>query len=201
MREFLKSLDLEKEVIEKIMAEVGKEKTSDKNIIETLKNEKNELETKVKDYETKITELNSKAEDNSKIQKELDDLKKNIAEENEKKQKAEKDKQLTANILNAIGDKKFVNDYTKNSIVSEIKTAYSDEKNVGKSFTDLFNEITKDKEGLFENPNKPADMIGSNQDIFNKVDKDAFDKMGYKERVNLKAENPELFEKLNNSKE
>lgn len=197
MREFLKGLELEKEVIEKIMAEVGKEKTADKNMIETLKNEKSELEGKVQNYESKITELNSKVENNSKIQKELDDLKKSIADENEKKQNAEKDKQITANILNAIGDKKFVNDYTKNSIVSEIKTAYSDEKNIGKSFTDLFNEITKDKEGLFENPNKPADMPSTNDNLFNGVDKEAFAKMGYKERITLKEENPDLFEKLN----
>lgn len=198
MREFLKGLDLEKEVIDKIMAEVGKEKTADKDLIEDLKKSKNDLESKIKTYEGKITELNSKAEDSTKIQKELDDLKQSIASENEKRQAEEKDKTITANILNAINDKKFVNDYTKNSIVSEIKTALSDDKNAGKSIKDLFDDITKDKEGLFENPNKPAELPPVNDNVFNGVDKVAFEKMGYKERLNLKAENPDLFEKLNN---
>lgn len=198
MREFLKGLDLEKEVIDKIMAEVGKEKTADKDLIEDLKKSKNDLESKIKTYEEKITELNSKAEDSTKIQKELDDLKQSIASENEKRQAEEKDKTITANILNAINDKKFVNDYTKNSIVSEIKTALSDDKNAGKSIKDLFDDITKDKEGLFENPNKPAELPPVNDNVFNGVDKVAFEKMGYKERLNLKAENPDLFEKLNN---
>lgn len=198
MREFLKGLDLEKEVIDKIMAEVGKEKTADKDLIEDLKKSKNDLESKIKTYEEKITELNSKAEDSTKIQKELDDLKQSIASENEKRQAEEKDKTITANILNAINDKKFVNDYTKNSIVSEIKIALSDDKNAGKSIKDLFDDITKDKEGLFENPNKPAELPPVNDNVFNGVDKATFDKMGYKERLNLKAENPDLFEKLNN---
>ena len=104
---------------------------------------------------------------------------------------------MSDNILNAIGDKKFVNDYTKNSIVSEIKKALSDEKNAGKSTKDLFEEITKDKEGIFENPNKPQDMASTNENVFGDVSKETFEKMGYKERVELKAENPELFEKLN----
>ena len=49
------------------------------------------------------------------------------------------------------------------------------------------------------NPNKPADMTGTNENAFGNVDKDAFNKMGYKERIELKAENPDLFEKLNSN--
>ena len=116
------------------------------------------------------------------------------------KAKAEDDI-LTKNINEVFGDKKFVNDYTKNSIVNEIKTALKDSANVGKSAKDLFEEITKDKEGIFDNPNKAPDMAGVNTKVFDNVDKEAFNKMGYKERVELKAENPELFEQLNNSKE
>lgn len=198
MREFLKSLDLEKEVIDKIMAEHGKAITENKDKLQTLEQEKNELETKVKNYETKITDLNSKVDNSSKIQKELDDLKKSIEEENNKKAAEQKDSIMTQNILNSIGDKQFINDYTKNAIISEVKAAISDEKNAGKSTKDLFDEITKDKEGIFANPNKPVDMPNNNASVFDGVDKAAFDKMGYKERVSLKAENPDLFEKLNN---
>lgn len=198
MREFLKSLELEKDVIDKIMVEHGKLITENKDKVQALENEKSELETKVKTYETKITELNSKVDDNSKVQKELDDLKKSIEEENNKRDAEKKDNVMTQNILSAIGDKKFINDYTKNAIVSEVKTAMSDEKNAGKSTKDLFDEITKDKEGIFANPNKPSDMPSTNQNLYNDVDKAAFNKMGYQERLNLKAENPDLFEKLNN---
>lgn len=140
MREFLKGLELDKETIDTIMAEHGKLITEEKE--------------KVKNYETKIEELSSKAETNTKVQEELDNLKKSIAE-NEAKAKAKaEDEILTKNITSAFGDKKFVNEYTKNAIVNDIKTALKDSNNAGKSAKDLFEELTKDKEGIFDNPNK-----------------------------------------------
>lgn len=147
MREFLKGLELDKETIDTIMAEHGK-------LITEAKEKTQDLENKVKDYESKIGELSSKAEDNTKVQEELDNLKKSIAE-NEAKAKAKaEDDALTKNITSAFGDKKFVNEYTKNAIVNDIKTALKDNNNAGKSAKDLFEELTKDKEGIFDNPNK-----------------------------------------------
>ena len=147
MREFLKGLDLDKETIDTIMAEHGK-------LITEAKEKTQDLENKVKDYESKIEELSSKAETNTKIQEELDNLKKSIAE-NEAKAKAKaEDEILTKNITSVFGDKKFVNEYTKNAIISDIKTALKDSNNAGKSVKDLFEELTKDKEGIFDNPNK-----------------------------------------------
>lgn len=147
MREFLKGLELDKETIETIMYEHGK-------LITEAKEKTQELENKVKEYEAKIGELSSKAETNTKVQEELENLKKSIAE-NEAKAKAKaEDDALTKNITSAFGDKKFVNEYTKNAIISDIKNALKDSNNAGKSAKDLFEELTKDKEGIFDNPNK-----------------------------------------------
>ena len=147
MREFLKGLELDKETIDTIMAEHGK-------LITEAKEKTQDLENKIKDYESRIGELSSKAETNTKVQEELDNLKKSIAE-NEAKAKAKaEDEILTKNITSAFGDKKFVNEYTKNAIISDIKTALKDSNNAGKSAKDLFEELTKDKEGIFDNPNK-----------------------------------------------
>lgn len=147
MREFLKGLELDKETIDTIMAEHGK-------LITEAKEKTQDLENKVKEYESKIGELSSKAENNTKVQEELDNLKKSIAE-NEAKAKAKaEDDALTKNITSAFGDKKFVNEYTKNAIIGDIKTALKDSNNAGKSAKDLFEELTKDKEGIFDNPNK-----------------------------------------------
>lgn len=146
-RDFLRGLELDKETIETIMYEYGKLTTE-------AKEKTQELESKVKDYESKISDLSSKAETNTKVQEELDNLKKSIAE-NEAKAKAKaEDEILTKNITSAFGDKKFVNEYTKNAIISDIKTALKDSNNAGKSAKDLFEELTKDKEGIFDNPNK-----------------------------------------------
>ena len=65
---------------------------------------------------------------------------------NEAKAKAKaEDDALTKNIISVFGDKKFVNDYTKNAIIGDIKTALKDSNNAGKSAKDLFEELTKDR--------------------------------------------------------
>lgn len=151
MREFLKSLDLDKETIDTIMAEHGK-------LITEAKEKAKDLEDKIKTYEAKIGELNDKAKDSEEIQKELDTLKSKIAEEEKQKEQEDLDNKLNANILEAIKDKDFVNERTKNSIVNEIKTALQDKANVGKSAKEIFDSLTKDSTDIFKNENVIKDM-------------------------------------------
>lgn len=151
MREFLKGLDLDKETIDTIMAEHGK-------LITEAKEKAKDLEDKVKTYEAKIDELNDKAKDSEEIQKELDTLKSKIAEEEKQKEQEDLDNKLNANILEAIKDKDFVNEITKNSIVNEIKTALQDKANVGKSAKEIFDSLTKDSTDIFKNENVIKDM-------------------------------------------
>ena len=172
MREFLKGLDLDIDTIDTIMAEYGKMVTKDKEEIRNLTDE--------------LSDLRGNSKSSAELQAKYDELKKQLD-----------DRQFNDEFAKVSKSKKFVNDYTKSSIMNELKSAMSDENNKSKSMGDLFEEITKDKEGIFANPNKPADMSGTNETIFNNLDKDAFSKMGYKERVEFKAENPDLFEKLN----
>lgn len=151
MREFLRGLELDKETIDTIMAEHGK-------LITEAKEKTQELENKVKDYESKIEELSSKAETNTKIQEELDTLKKQIAEEKKQKEQEDLEATLNKNVLEAIGDKEFVNERTKNAIINEVKTALQDKANVGKSAKDIFETITKDSTDIFKNKNELSDM-------------------------------------------
>lgn len=151
MREFLKGLELDKETIDTIMAEHGK-------LITEAKEKTQELENKVKDYESKIGELSSKAETNTKVQEELDTLKKQIAEEKKQKEQEDLEATLNKNVLEAIGDAEFVNDRTKNAIINEVKTALQDKANVGKSAKDIFETITKDSTDIFKNKNELNDM-------------------------------------------
>ena len=151
MREFLKGLELDKETIDTIMAEHGK-------LITEAKEKTQELENKVKDYESKIEELSSKAETNAKIQEELDTLKKQIAEEKKQKEQEDLEATLNKNVLEAIGDKEFVNERTKNAIINEVKTALQDKANVGKSAKEIFEAITKDSTDIFKNKNELKDM-------------------------------------------
>lgn len=190
MREFLKGLELEKETIDTIMAEYGKQVQG--------------LKEKLEESKIAIDDLKAQIEKAPKTE-EMENLKNTIADMEAKeqdriaKEKAIKDDEiLTSNIIQAIGDKKFVNDFTKNAIVKEIKDALNENANKGKSAKDLFDEITKDKNDIFVNPNQIVDMPSIDENVETVISKDDFDKMGYKQRLELKETSPELFNKYNN---
>lgn len=204
MKGFLEELEigegkvkLSKEEIKSIIAKHG----------EYIKTETEKIEKQYKDeiseYKTTIDDLKEQIK-NAPKSDELESLKGKIADYEQKeadriaKQKAkEEDDILTKNIVEVIGDKKFVNDYTKNSIINEVKIALKDNANLGKSAKDLFEQITNGKDGIFANPNQVIDMPSIDENTETTISKEDFNKMGYKERLELKSSNPELFKKYN----
>lgn len=164
----------------------------------------NKYKSQLEDNKTTIADLKSQIEKAPKSD-EMESLKTKIAEyeQNEADRAAkikakEEDDILTRNITSVFGDKKFVNEFTKNAIMNEIKTALKDNANMGKSAKDLFEEITNGKDGIFVNPNQMADMSGIDENVETTVSKADFEKMGYKDRLEFKQSNPELFNKYNN---
>lgn len=151
---------LSKEEIKAIIAESGK--TVNAEVEKAESKYKQELES----YKATIDDLNDKIK-NAPSSAEMESLKKTIADMEAEKQKrideekAKRDDEiLTNNIIEAFGDKQFVNDYTKNAIINDIKAGLKDANNGGKSAKDLFEELTKDKSDIFANPNKLPDMAG-----------------------------------------
>ena len=156
----LEALGLEKDVVDKVMAMNGDD-------IEALKNENKSLKADVEKKDKAIQEheetIKQRGNDIEKLKsdggEEVTKLKEKItayekAEKTRKEEEAKalKDKQLTDNILEAIGDKQFVNEFTKNSIITQIKADLEKEENVGKSIKDLFESMTKDSTDIFKNP-------------------------------------------------
>ena len=82
----------------------------------------------------------------------MDAFEKAEKERKEAEANALKDKQLTDNILEAIGDKEFVNDFTKKSIIAQIKEELGKQENAGKGIKDIFEGLTKDSTDIFKNP-------------------------------------------------
>lgn len=156
-------LKLSKEDIKGILAESGK--------VVNTETEKLKIE-----YQKTIDDLKEQIK-KAPSSDELENLKNTIADMEAKEQKriadekAKKDDEiLTNNIIEAFGDKQFVNDYTKNAIIDDIKKGLKDANNGGKSAKDLFEELTKDKSDIFANPNKIPDMegMGDSEDTSNK---------------------------------
>lgn len=198
MREFLKSLELDKDVIDNIMAEYGKSIQTYKDQVEDYKSKVDTLEAKTKEYETKVQELTESSQDSEKLQEELNALKTSIAEKDAIEKKKKDDELLTNNILSLFGDKQFTSDYAKNGLIADIKKELEKDENHTKGIKDIYEELTANRTDIFANPNQIKDMVGM-QDIDNAVSKEEFDKMSYKQRLDFKESNPELFNKYNNN--
>lgn len=177
MKDFLENLEigenkvkLSKEEIKAILAEHGKSITTETEKVES------KYQKDIAEYKTTIDNLKEQVEKAPKSE-EIENLKNTIADMEAKEEKrlaeekAKKDDEiLTNNIINAFGDKEFVNEYTRNAIINDIKTALKDTNNGGKSAKDLFEEITKDKSDIFANPNQMQDMpaMGDSETTTNK---------------------------------
>ena len=151
---------LETEQVDKVMMLYGKAITKKDNEIETLKNDKKELEDKVTTYETKINEFNESAKDNADWKLKFEELQTTIKEQEAKKQAEEQDKLLNDNINALFEGKTFTSEYARNGLLNDIKAGLNKPENKGKGIQDLFNELTKDKTDIFANPNQQKDMEG-----------------------------------------
>ena len=165
MKDFLENLEigenkvkLSQEEIKSILAEHGKSvKTETEKVENNMKKENEDLKATIDDLKEQVNKAPKSDE--------IESLKSKIAdyETKEKERKEEEDKKifeenLNKNVLEAIGDKEFVNARTKNAIINEVKTALQDKANVGKSAKDIFETITKDSTDIFKNKNELKDM-------------------------------------------
>ncbi len=159
-REFLKNAGVPEDQLDKIMAEYGKDLQAEKDKAKALSTE---LET----YKGKVNDLEKNAGANEAVKKELDELKAQIEQAKKEAEAKAADEQLTAVIREAFPkDKKFVNEYTEQALINQIKAELGKPENKGKGVSDILTAMTKDKTGIYENPNKPGDMSGfKNPDV------------------------------------
>ena len=147
-RDFLKNLGLTDEQIDSVMAENGKDIQYTKDKYSDYEDLKKNLESanatleKFKDYDQ------TKAD----VEKYKAELKKSQEESASKIAKMERQQK----IKDFTGSKKFVNDFTKDFINSQLETMLEKDESKGKSLDDLLKEITKDKENIFVSENKPT---------------------------------------------
>ena len=149
---------LEDEQKEKVMALYGKAIGKKDKEIETLTNDKKELEEKITTYETKINEFNESSKENAEWERKYEELQTSIKEQEAKKKAEEEDKILNDNINALFEGKTFTSDYARSGLLNDIKTGLNKPENKGKGIQDLFDELTKDKTDIFANPNQLKDM-------------------------------------------
>lgn len=121
-----------------------------------------ELNGTIANLEKQVEEL--KEADPEALQKKIDELQKNIDDRKKADEDAEKESRLSERFNAATGDKKFINDFTKNGVLGEFKKALDNEENKGKSDKEIYEDLVKDRDGIFQNPNNSVDIPPSNPD-------------------------------------
>lgn len=150
--DFLKELGLEKDAIEKIMAENGKD-------IEREKEKANALSLELTNVKTQSTELMQKLESAGDVDK----LKSDLKEWQEKAKTIESEslaKLKRLETLSTVKDfasgKKFANEITKEAITSRLVELLESEDSKGKSLDDLFTGLIEGKENVLIDETKPT---------------------------------------------
>lgn len=117
-----------------------------------LADEVERLKTTLSDRDATIKKLEEASGDAEATRKELERYKQEEDERKKAEKEAETDRILTEAAEQALDGKEFVNDFTRNHFVTELKKAIADPANKGKRAVKLFEEMTKDLDGIFKNP-------------------------------------------------
>lgn len=116
---------------------------------ETIKTLRDEMQT--------LKDSNASAED---WKKKFEGLTADIEEKEKAARKEAEDKALTDAITALFGGKKFTSDYARDGLIADMKVEIAKPENKGKGYAEILEAYTKDKEGIFANPNPPAPMPG-----------------------------------------
>lgn len=137
-------------------ADIGKAKKTSDDLTAQLTKAQGELKT----AHDAIADLEKNKGDTAALQKTIDDYKaadeKRIADEKAAAAHAELETRFTA----ALGERKFAHDYIRTGVLTDFEKALADEANKGKGDTELFEALTKDKEGIFSSQNPMPNMGG-----------------------------------------
>ncbi len=162
--------------------------------VKTLKGEKKTLEGEV-------SKLNENANGNEDVKKELEALKAKIDADAKQaeadrisREKAESDERL---FNEALGEKKFSHDAVKSHYFNLFRQDLAKEENKGKSAVDILRNLTKDDATAFTGVTAVKLQGGRPQGVgSNPVTKEDFNKMSYKERLQIYNENQALYNEL-----
>ena len=141
--------------------DINKAKGDTKKLEGDLETARNDLKT----AQDTIKTLEENKGDLEKVQKELDTYKDAEKKRKEAEDVAAAHKAISDRFDGCVGDKKFINDFTREGVLNEFKAALEAEENKGKGDSEIYEALTKDREGIFSSPNTISNMSGMGGDV------------------------------------
>lgn len=168
-RNFLETLGLEKDMIDKIMTEHGKSINEKNEELNTLQSKVDELTEKVGDSESEKQKHDELATQVAELMQQLKEKDEKEQQEQERKEQEKKDKALSDKVNEVLKDKTFVNDFTRNAIANELKNKLKDDENA--DLAKSLEEMTKDSDNIFASKHKQGLNIPPAEDGEGEEDK------------------------------
>lgn len=200
-RSELEELGIEKDAIDKIMDLNGKDINTAKADTENLKKENENLTGQLKERDKQIESLKKSAGDNEALTKQIEDLQNSNKEASKKYADEIKELKLNAAIDSALTGAKAKNITAVKALLNDLKL------NDDGTVTGLEDQIKalksgKDTSFLFEAEQKGSQLKGMKPEDSNTdpsaqgITKSQFAHMGYKDRLDLKTKNPDVYNEL-----
>lgn len=196
-RDFLKELGLEKEAIDAIMAENGKDIENAKSDTEELKTEIKGLKDQLKERDTQIENLKQTAGSNEDLKKQIEEMQEKNKEAVDAHKAEIHQMKVDMAVERALKDAK--NATAVKALLNDLdKAEFADDGTI-KGLEDQIKALKKSDAYLF-NDGKPklkgANIGESSDGEPGVVTKEQFNRMSYKDRMNLFNENKELYDSL-----
>lgn len=149
-RKELEKMGISTENIQKIM-DMHKEATeAKKKEIDTLNERLKEANKQVNDDNEKLKTMAEKDDTIKDLQGKIDGYVKAEKDREAAAEKAKKQSELEEKIKKLAGDKEFSNDYALKGVMADVSAAMEADTTLG--IDKAFEAATKDKEGIFKNP-------------------------------------------------
>lgn len=178
-RSFLEELGIEKETIDKIMVENGKDIEKAKGSLADVQKERDELKAQIKDHEKQLEDLKKATGNTEELQKQIEQL-----------QADNKQIKVNSAIEKALTLAKAKNIKAVKALLDLEKAELSEDGTI-KGLDEQIKSIQKENDFLFDNGKqevvkwKGVKPTEPNDDKPTGITKEDFAKMSYKERVDL----------------
>jgi hypothetical protein len=114
----------------------------------------------LKEARETITTLEANKGDTEALQAELDKYKRAEEERQKAEQEAAARSEMMDRFNRAKGENVFSSEFAESGALDAFRKAISDPANKGKGDNEIFESLTKDKDGVFKSKNPPANMGG-----------------------------------------
>ena len=146
-----------KKILDIHSSDIGKAKGN----AEELKIQLETAEMRLAEREETVKQLLESQGEAEEMKNRIEELQK-IIDRKEATAAAEKDREALENRFKAaVGDARFVNDFTRHGVLREFLEAVSDEKNLGRADEEIFKSIVGTREDLFAAENKLPSVVAS----------------------------------------